>query len=536
MMNKKIVLLFIWFFTAMITPLHAVITFGTYAEGGMRWDSSASGTVVSNAGWTPGYYDGTKYGKFELNANLVGDLGWVGWTRLEASILDDTAANMQFKSASINAAYRPRGLNFTIFRNQNYTWLGQPYLSIFGNKKDGDLDTTGVYFDFTDKLIKGLHSRTVIYEDGKNDNYLGQRFDGNWKAGKMISGSWGTTWTLKKFDAYSNNIINGAGVDANVNLILGEINVFMGGEVNRLWEPFKDEDNLNFIGGATNAQAYRIEGKVTIPTPAGNFNLNTYFQRQGQGFDANAQFNGTGDNWYEEFFQFLYAFPKKAIDFEFHVKYGRPVFSGTANFGDPITPTSTTNNFEWPFARHFWNYSPVFGTGQYLEYYGRLFIQFKKGISFFTSYQYYMPGSIRLWSTASESIYGQDALYFNMKFENEKGKIDLQYKIYRMSHPDPTFRIDAGGLELAANITKKLKYYSRLLLMNSGGQVTGNRSGSTTWWNYFGQLQYYPIQNVSIFLEYGNGGDTDWLTSNEGTTKNGNELARRLTMRFTYYY
>ena len=521
-----------------INSLYAGITWNAFMEGGFQWYNSANTTIVTNGIWAVLPYQDNRYGYYELKMNLLSDNGWNGWGNLQMNILDSAVNLMQLKNGSIHFSYRPNKLNFSLIRNENWTWLGQPYLSIFG-QKNTDIKTVTLFFENTDAILKGLHNKVVVYAKDVNNNYFGTRFDGPYKIGKIISGSWGATFAIKRWKAVSNNTVNALAADVNANIILpNSINVFLGLEVARMDEPWRGALSNTFFIGAIQGWAYRLEAKASLPTAGGNFGLNTYFLYQGKNFDANDQLAGTGANWFEEFFQFTYAFPLKMIDFEFNVKYGHPVYVASGKLGDPNNPTSTVSQTDWIWGYHFWEYNEaVFGTGQVLQYFAKLNIQFKKGVKFYTSYTVFKPGSIELWGSDSSKKYDDahdnDALFFELRFENETGKINVQYKIFRPFYEDPIYRIDVAGLELVVNISSQLKLYSRILLMNSGGKVLSS-SGSTTWWNYFGQIQYYPVNNLGIYLEFGNGGDSDKMTSSEGATRSAKEFERKIVLKFNY--
>jgi hypothetical protein len=516
--------------------MFAGVTWNAFMEGGIQWYNDATGTVVSNGTWKIYPYSDTHYGYYELRMNLLSDNGWTGWGNLQMYVFDSSAANMQIKNPQIHFSYRPNKINFSLIRNENWTWLGQPYLSIFG-QKNVDQKTVTFYFEQSDQVLKGLHTKTVIYGKDISDNYLGTRFDGGYKLGKIFSGSLGFTFSMKRWAAVSNNSVLGFGYDANANITLpAGINVFLGLEFNHLDEAWRGSVTNKPFLGAIDAIAYRFELKSTFPTMAGNFNLNGSIMYKGKNYDADAQFGGTGGNWFEEFFQFLYSFPLKMIDFEFNMKYAHPVYATIAKFGSPVLPTKTIVNTNWVWGYNIWDYTEgVYGTGQVLAYYAKLSVQFKKGIKFFASYIVYKPGSIELWggNNKYDDNKDNDALFFELKFENETGKINLQYKIYRAFYDDPAYRIEAGGLELVANISSQLKLYSRVLLMNSGGAILTS-SGSSTWWNYFGQIQYYPVNNMGIFLEFGNGGDSDRLTSTVGATYSAKQFERKIVLKFNY--
>jgi len=523
----------------LFTSLHSAfagITWNAFMEGGIQWYNDATGSVVSNGTWKIYPYSDNKYGYYELKMNLLSDNGWTGWGNLKVNLLDSSGAEMQIKNEMVHFSYKPNKINFSLIRNENWTWLGQPYLSIFG-QKNTDQKTVTFVFEQSEQILKGLHTKTVLYGKDINDNYFGTRFDGGYKLNKFFTGSLGFTFSMKRWQAKSNNSVLGFGYDVNANIILpASINLFMGLEFNHIDEAWRGPlSNTPFLG-AIDGFAYRFEFKSSFPTLAGNFNLNGSIMYKGKNYDADAQFGGTGGNWFEEFIQLLYAFPLKMIDFEFNIKYGHPVYATSAKLGSPSVPTSIIANTPWLWGYHIWDYREgVYTTGQVFNYYTKLSVQFKKGIKFFASYVLYMPGSIELWggNNKYDDNKKNDALFFELKFENETGKINLQYKIYRAFYDDPTYRIEAGGLELVANITPQIKLYSRILLMNSGGAIL-TASGSSTWWNYFGQIQYYPVNNMGIFLEFGNGGDSDRLTSTVSSTYSAKEFERKIVLKFNY--
>lgn len=538
-MRKRIAFL-LFFLLILFSHSYSDVTLGAYFEGGIQWLNSLNGSVITNSVWNPIPVGDNRYGKMDFKFSFLNLAGWNGYLQASANILPTDNPNYaRFSGGGAHFSYRPKNINFSIIKNEDWTWLGQPFLKIYGDK-DRDSKTVALVFEGSDLFIKGIHNKTHIYNASSDADYIGSRLDYNYKLGELMSGGIGMTGSLKRWRAMSNNYVSGLALDASANILISGANLYLGSEIARLDEPFRGPEtngSLAFLTGANDGYAWFAKGVLTIPTDFGNFSINSYIQFQAKNFDANDQFNGTGPNWYEEFYQFNYQFPLKAIDFSFQVKYGHPIYPGSVQLGNPDSPTQVLSNTNWSWGDHFWDYynsEPTYGTGQFLEYYTKLTIQFKQGIRFITSYQYFESGNTKLWKDSIDDDYDNDALKLDLNFENEVGKIDLQYKIYRLTYPDPRYRIDAGGLELVANITRGLKYYSRLLLVNSGGGVEGATSGSTSWWNYFGQIQYNPIPNLSIFLEYGNGGDNEWLTDNQAGTRSGKELERKLQLRFNY--
>ncbi len=543
-MYKKLIILLGMFLT-FSSMSFADITWNGYFEGGFRLNNQESGTFVTNGVWNVGDISDGRYGRIETSFNFIGGNGWTGWTRVNADLMSSTAGNEKLQAWEANFQYRPGGVSLAFTKNQDWTWLGAPSFTMnssgdLGKVSENNVNSIVLETDTKLKWLHGFSTKTVWWANDATENHMGTRISRNYKLfHKKVSGTVGLGYqNIHEQDKYPDAYLHNPMMDMNANIQLGEMSIFAQLEAFTVYQSSQTNSStpnpMEWYGN-NDAQGVKGQLKFVVPTPVGNFNLNGQVFTYGKSTDISST-----KNWYEEYVQLTYSFPAKAMDLEFSVRNGHPnVLNSDASYKGTSTTYPTGTNWMW--GGHFWNYDAnLINAGQFLEYYGKVFVQFKKGIKFFTSYLWDAPGVSRIWGTdgsqTSADTNATDTLLFDLQFENTSLKIDLQYRILRLTYLDPRFRIDVGGLELTVNLTPQLKYYSRMLLVNSAGQIKGATSGSSSWWNYFGSLQYSPMDRIHMYLEYGNPDQTDRMTINYATTHNAAELERRLDFKFGYNF
>lgn len=364
-----------------------------------------------------------------------------------------------FKSTEAHLKYHQEKWEAILFMRQNRFWFSTPLIGVFNADEIKNYDNAvGIRTDFWD--IKNFTGH-IIRSDYKNALY--GRVEYNLLSKILI----GTT-LLKSNDTQDNtkdNFVYTGDVQAEVGKLLSGIE-----PLNSSYLAFetaasktdgiKNKDNYLYAAEWRDIYFYGVN--ITLAYHNYKRNFRSFLSKSDE-FSQPAKVNED-----RLFTRFIYSFPTKAITYTALLEY--------KNY--PVRRAEEVSALN---KKHY----------AYLLY-NELYIEFINGFNFKSFFEYKKE-----WDTRYSNYKEYPTFFAEISVENRIARIKGQVKIRDIS---TIYQIEAYGVEMGFNITDELKFYTRVINVN---QPLGSRQ------TIFSQLKYDAWTNTDIFLEFGNGDDSN---------------------------